>query len=66
MKIIFRKIKTIISIILLKFGYKIIKKNPKIVEMSSWEDEILKISLDYSMTPKIRMWFLLKTFYYIT
>lgn len=65
MKIIFRKIKIIISIILLKFGYKIIKKNPKIVEMSSWENEILKISLNYSMTPKIRMWFLLKTFYYI-
>lgn len=58
-------IKKKINKIIEKFGYEIINKNQKIVEMTNYDKQLIDLASKYSMTPKIRMFTLLQSLRYL-
>ena len=58
-------IKNIINKIIKNSGFEIINKNQKIVEMTPYDEKLIKLAGQYSMTPQIRMFTLLQSLRYL-
>ena len=58
-------IKNTINKIIKNLGFEIINKNQNIIEMTAYDEKLIKSVSPYSMTPKIRMFTLLQSLRYL-